>query len=377
MTETLSDLRACFPVSETWIYFNHAAVCPLATPVARAVESFLADAVANGSTGFRTWDAKRASARRQIAALVGCREMDVALTTSTSQGLIAVAEGLPLASDDEIIVIEDDFPANRIPWFRQEKRGARIVEVPRDVAGRVTSEAILERVNDRTRILAIPYVLFDNGYRIDLEAVGRGLGDHPAWFCVDAIQGLGAFPMDMAGWRIDALSADSHKWMLGTEGIGLFCVRAERLDELDSPLVSWFSMAQPFAPWQRGAPLREDARRHEFASLPTALVFGLDACLELLLSTGVDAISQQVLALTDALVEGLTARGWEVRSPRGEPARCSGIVSAAPPTGSPDEAVAALEAAHVSVTPRGGAVRFSPHGWNTLDEVGSLLERLP
>ena len=376
MSPALAELRTCFPVAESWIYFNHAAVCPLAVPVARATRQFLEDALANGSTGFREWDARRASARARAARLLGCRVEDIALTTSTSQGLIAVAEGLSLGAGDEVLVIEDDFPANQIPWYRQQRRGVRIVVVPRDEAGRVSAAAVLARVTSATRVLALPSVLYDNGFRLDLAAIGAGLGDHPALFCVDAIQSLGAFPLDVDACRIDVASADSHKWMLGTEGIGVFFCRAQRLKEIDSPLVSWLSLERPFEPWHPGAPLRSDARRHEYASLPTALAFALDASLELLLGTGVELIAEQVLRVTDALAAGLTERGWSVRSPRAHAAECSGIVAAVPPRGTPQEAVSRLEQQRVSVATRGGCVRFSPHGWNTLDEVAALLERL-
>lgn len=377
MPYTLAELRACFPVAESWVYFNHAAVCPVARPVAEAVTRFLADATAHGSTGFAAWDGVKASVRSKAARLVGCRETEVALTTSTSQGLIAVAEGLPMAAGDEIILVENDFPANRIPWFRQRRRGAVIVDVPRDAAGRVTAQAILDRVTPRTRVLALPFVLYDNGYRLDLQAIGAGLGSHPAWLCVDAIQGLGALPLEMAAWRIDALSADSHKWLLGLEGMGLFCCRTERLPELDSPLMSWMSQERPFQPWREGAARRRDARQHEFACLPTALCFGLEASLDLLLGTGIPTLAGQISALTERLAAGLSTRGWVVVSPRERHGETSGIVSARPPRGSVDEAVAALEAAHVSVAARAGAVRFSPHAWNSPAEVDAALAALP
>lgn len=376
MPDRLALLRAAFPVASSWIYFNHAAVCPLARPVAEAVRSFLTDALKNGSTGFRQWDEKRAEVRTQAARLLGCAAHEIALTTSTSQGLITVAEGLSFSPGDEILIIQDDFPANQIPWYRQERRGARVVSVPRR-NGRVELDDILERLSPATRIVAVPFVLFDTGQRLDLEALGAALSDHPALFCVDAIQGLGAFPLDMGAARIDVLSADSHKWMLGMEGIGLFACRAKWLSEIDSPLTSWLSMEEPFAPYRPGKALRPDARRFEFAALPTMEIFGLGACLELLLDTGIDTLAEAILELTERLCDGLHERNWQVLSPREHPADRSGIVLARPPAGDVDAVVSRLESRGVSVAARAGGVRFSPHGWNTVDEVDRLLELLP
>ena len=389
MPDALSALRAAFPVASRWIYFNHAAVAPVAVPVEAAVAEFLREAREHGSAGFRAWLERREAARQAAAALIGARSSEVAFTTCTSQGLITVAEGLRLQPGDEIVCLQDDFPANRIPWWRQARRGARVVEVPRDASGRVTPQAILARVGPRTRLVAVSSVLYDNGFRLDLPALGAGLaarnaaaaaegrGAGETLLCVDAIQSLGALPLDVEACRIDFLSADSHKWLLGLEGIGLFYCRASRLPELDGPLVSWWSYAQPFAPWTPDSPLQPDARRFEYSVLPVAELYGFHAALELLAAAGLPAIEPQILALTEHLAGGLAARGWTLLSPRERPAERSGVLTATHPSQPAREVVERLTAAGVQVTARGGGVRFSPHAWNTAAEVDRLLERLP
>ncbi len=385
MPDALAHLRAAFPVAELWVYVNHAAVAPVALPVEQAVAGFLAQARRDGSAGFAGWLARREEARRSAAALLGARPEEVSFTTSTSQGLITVAEGLSLQPGDEIVLLEDDFPSNQIPWWRQQRRGARLVPVPRDAAGRVTADAVLARVGPRTRVVAVSWVAYDNGCRLDLRALGAGLaarnaqlaaGQPRALLCVDAIQGLGAFALDARACGIDFLSADSHKWLLGLEGVGLFFCRAERLAELDSPLTSWWSMAEPFRPWRPGAALQPDARRFEYACLPTAALFGVEAALRMLLEAGLPRIERQVLELTDRLAAGLVERGWTLLSPRERPDERSGIVSARPPSGGAREAVERLLAARVQAVERGGGVRFSPHAWNTAGEMDRVLEAL-
>lgn len=372
----LARLRDAFPAAERWIYFNHAAVCPLAEPVRAAVEEQLDHVQAHGAARFQEWLDRREEARGRAATLLGCEPGEVAFTTSTSEGLIHVAEGLPWEPGDEIVVLEGDFPANHVPWYHQERRGARVVVVPREEGG-VTAAQILRHVTDRTRVVAVPTVLYDRGDRIDVAALGAALADHRARLCVDAIQSLGAFPLDVRAAGVDFLSADSHKWMLGLEGVGLFYCRTDRRDELDTPLRSWLSLADPFATYARGAPPAEDARRFEYACRPTAGIYGVDACLALLLETGVEAIAERVLELTDRLAAGLTERGWSVLSPRGERAACSGIVQAVAPGMAAADAVAALDERGVCVAERAGTVRFSPHGWNTPEEVDAALQRLP
>ncbi len=377
VTPRLARLRAAFPVAERWIYFNHAAVAPLASPVADAVAAFLEEAQTHGSTGWRSWLEQREVARRKTATWLGADADEIAFTTSTSQGLISAAEGIPLSEHDEILVIQDDFPANHIPWFRQERtRGARVVVVPR-VEGRVPVEHLLAHVTGRTRIVAVPWVLFDNGFRLDVAAIGRALADHPAWFCVDAIQGLGAFPLDVHEARIDLLSADSHKWMLGMEGIGVFYCARHRIEALDTPLFSWTSVEDAFTPYRRDKALLPDARRFEYGALPTMEIHGLDACLDLLLEVGMDVTADRILLLTARLASGLRDRGWTVHSPWGTDTARSGVLTASHPHRDAAALVDELERLGISTAPRGAGVRFSPHAWNTPEEVDRLLELLP
>lgn len=372
----LTELRASFPVAANWVYVNHAAVAPLSLDVTRAIARFVRDASTHGALHWEDWLAVRESARGKAARLIGAPPASIAFTTSTSQGLLTVAEGLDWRPGDEVVVAQDDFPANHIPWFRQEKRGVRVRVVPRR-AGRVSVDAILAAVGARTRLVALPSALFDNGFRLDLVALGRALAERDVLFCVDAIQTLGAFPLDVEEAHIDFLSADSHKWMLGLEGAGILYVRDERLARLDPPFVSWMSVEDPFGAYAPGKPLREGARRFEYGALPTVAIFGIDACLDMLLRADPAAMGPRILALTDRLAGGLRERGWTLTSPREHPGESSGIVAGRHPSRTPQQVVAHLEHAGIAATHRLGAVRFSPHAWNTEEEIERILAALP
>ena len=381
MSDALLSLQAAFDRVPPLIYFNHAACAPLAGPVAAAMSGFMDEASRQGSVGFAAWLERREATRAAAARLLGAAPGEVALTTSTSHGLLTVAEGLDWRPGDGVVVIEGDFPADLMPWYRLERRGVRVTLLPRR-QGRVDAAAILGAVDGATRLLAVPWVLYDNGCRIDLAALGAGLAaanrgrERPVLLCVDAIQGLGAFPIDVERWGLDFLAADSHKWMLGLEGIGVFYCRRSALALLDSPWLSWWSRADAFAPWSPDAPLQPDARRFELASMPTVGIYGLHAALELLLEAGPERMAERILELTAALGAGLAERGWRLHSPMETAGERSGIVAASHPGLPAREVVGRLGEAGVSVTARAGAVRFSPHAWNTLDEVNTVMERV-
>jgi len=372
----LADLRASFPVAARWIYVNHAAVAPVSLEVAKAVGRFVRDASTDGGVHWEQWLAVRDEARAKAARLLGASPATLAFTTSTSQGLLTVAEGLDWRSGDEIVVLQDDFPANHIPWFRQQKHGVRVRVVPRS-EGRVSVEAVLDAVGPRTRLVAVPSAFYDNGFRLDLVGLGRALRDTGALLCVDAIQTLGAFPLDVEEAGIDFLSADSHKWMLGLEGIGLLYVREALLEHLDPPFVSWLSVEQPFTSYEPGRALVPGARRFEYGAMPTVAVFGIDACLDMLARFGPAAMGKRILALTDRLAAGLRERGWTLTSPRESADESSGIVAGRHPVATNEEVVRNLGHAGVAATHRLGAVRFSPHAWNTEEEIDRILAALP
>ncbi|MED5330440.1 MAG: aminotransferase class V-fold PLP-dependent enzyme [Planctomycetota bacterium] len=376
MQPALATLRKAFPVANSWIYFNHAACAPLSEPTIKAVKTFLDEACTEGSTRWDAWMEHREQVRRRVSRLMGAKENEVAFTTSTSQGLITVAEGLNLQPKDEILVVQDDFPANHIPWFRQEKRGAQVVVAPRR-EGTPTLNSILDHLTENTALVAVPWVLYDTGERIDLHQLGKTLCDHPALFCVDAIQGLGAFPLDVHACHIDFLAADSHKWLLGMEGIGVFYCRNQCLGLLDPPLTGWWSMAEPFATYSPEASLRPDARRFEYGALPTMEIFGLDASIQLIDAAGLETIGAGILELTELLAAGLQDQGWTIHSPLESEDLRSGILSASHPSLPAQSVVEELERCGVSVAARGPGVRFSPHGWNSTEEVNEVLKRIP
>ena len=158
------------------------------------------------------------------------------------------------------------------------------------------------------RLLAISYVNYLSGYRVDLDAIGKLCREHGCFFFVDAIQGMGAFPIDVRRSHIDALAADGHKWMLGPEGNGVLYVRRERLDEIEPVEFGWTNVANYADYSSRDMALRTDAGRYECGTLNTIGCFGQRAALEFLLEIGVDEIERAVTALVDQLNRGVRER---------------------------------------------------------------------
>jgi len=375
--DDLAALRDLFPVTKNWIYLDHAAVGSLSLPVAGAVRAYLDDVSRNGCVNYLAWEATIEEARSRCAALIGCDAAEIALTSSTSEGANIVAKGLGFEPGDNIVVPDMEFPANHCPWKDLEQDGVALRVVPLS-KGRVPVEDILDRVDSRTRLAAVSSVAYHNGCRIDLPALGQALGDRGVPLYVDAIQSLGALPLDVRECGVSFLSADSHKWLLGIEGAALFYCSREMLDRIRPPFVSWRSVENPFEFHSPEMKLAGTARRFEYGAYNTGGIHGFNAALKVFLDAGMDRVTRRVLGLADRLAAGLGEKGMEILSPRGENER-SGIVTFRYPGPERDYAALCeeLKARKVVVSARGGGIRVSAHFYNNEDDVGAFLEALP
>lgn len=372
----LARFRDEFPVTERYAYFNAAANAPLPRSVAAAIAGYLADLGAHGSLHYRSWFAATARARALAARLFGCGTDEVALLRNTSEGMNVVAHGLPFRSGDSVVIVERDFPANVYPWLRLRERGVDVRRVRPDSWNRATPDAIAAACDATTRLVAVSWVQFSNGYRLDLAALSERLRPRGILLFVDAIQGLGCLEFDVERSGADFASADAHKFLLAPEGIGVFYVRRSVLPRLRPAFVSWLSMKDPFDVERYAGELRDGAQRFEFATPNTAGIFALAAALEILFDAGIARIERHVLALGDQLCEELARRGYSVRSPRAN-GEASAIVAFERAGRDPGEVQAALERAGVQTAVRAGTVRAALHLYNDAGDVVRLAEALP
>ncbi len=231
MADPLLDLppprlgdRALFPDLAPAAYLNHAGISPLSVPVRRAVAAFLEDYGRHGGGAFARWHPRRAALKAKLARLLGASPDDLALTSSTSSGLIDVALSFPWRPGDRVVLFEGEFPANVVPWQRAAALfGLEVIFVPlapferSDEEGLAAIEAVLR---DGARLVAVSAVQFQTGLAMPLGAMARLCHAHGAELAVDAVQALGAVPLDVRTLGLDYLAGGSHKWLMSLEGAG-------------------------------------------------------------------------------------------------------------------------------------------------------------
>jgi len=360
-----------FPVTQNLIYLNHAAVTPLPRRSAQAMQEWAEEALQFGSLHYDRWLDAYEGVRVAAARLIGSQRGEIALIKNTSEGISMVAQGLGWHPGDRIVAFREEFPANYYPWLRLEAHRCYVewlsVNDPLET---------IEIACTGAKLLSISFVQYLSGFRADLKAIGEICKRHNCFFFVDAIQGLGAFPLDVEAAHIDALAADGHKWLLGPEGCGILYVRKSRQDSLFPQEFGWTNVAGYHDYASRDMALRQDAGRYECGTLNTIGCYGLRASMELLLEAGVERIAPAVQALADQLAAGAIAKGYQLLGDR-TPENGAGIIAVQKPGLDSRQVVHELKQKGIIAAPRQGWVRFSPHFYISPEEIDRVIEALP
>jgi cysteine desulfurase/selenocysteine lyase len=365
-----SQYRDQFPVTERFIYLNLAAVAPLCRSASDAIKRLADDACHFGSYHNTDWLDAYQGLRVAAARLIHAQPEEIAIVKNTSEGIATIALGIDWRAGDKVVGFEEEFPANYYPWQRLQSKGVRVEWL--------SIADPLERVEEAcrgARLLAISFVQYLSGFRANLNAIGQICRRHGCFFFVDAIQGLGAFPIDVEGARIDALAADGHKWMLGPEGCGILYVRKSRQDEIEPAEFGYTNVAATDYS-VRDMTLRRDASRYEPGTLNTIGIFGLRAAIDFILEIGVEQIAHQVQSIADQIAEGAERKGYQLLGDR-TPQTGSGIVSFRTPNQDARALFQRLKEHDIVVAPRSGWIRTSPHFYISPEDVDRFLSALP
>jgi len=368
--------RDAFALAPGLVYVNHAAVGVLPVATRDALRAMIDDHAARGVLGTWSREAAVPDYRRRIAALVGGRGEEIALLRNTGDGATVIAQGLDLGAGDEVITGANEFGANAYPWLALRERGVTVtlIGAPQE---RMTPGVLRRYISSRTKVVAVSWVTFDDGYRHDLAALADVAHANGALFAVDAIQGLGAFPLDVHATGVDALYAGGAKWLLALQGVSFLWLRANLLDRVALRLPGWRSVADmwDFLDYTQGpAP---DASRYEGGTPNFLGALSLATSIELLTNAGIERIAAHVLALTDRLVDGLRSRGYTIAGDRSSDDVKSGIVLFRRADIDSLALGKRLNEAQICTTFRSTGIRVAPHGHNTTEDIDAILAALP
>jgi selenocysteine lyase/cysteine desulfurase len=353
------------------IHLDHASVGPISLRAAEAMQRNATDHVGKGFDFAWRDDVERV--RGQVAWLVGSRSDNVAFVQNTSFGLSVAANGIDWRQGDNVVLPAREFPSNYYPWLHLEHQGVQLRPVPAP-EGHASIDAIDSAIDDRTRVVTMSAVQYSNGHRYDLTTLGDLCRERDVMFVVDGTQAVGALTIDVEASGVDVLAVSSHKWMLGPPGIGFLHLSESALDEIRPSVVGWLSVTDPFL-FDYRLDLPPTARRYEPGTENVIGTVGLGGAISLLQDLDPAWVEDRVLDLTNYLCREASARGFTIQSPRSGHQR-SGIVIVSKAGTDPQQLHDRLTAVGVKSAVRAGGIRFSPHFYNTTDEVETAIAAL-
>ncbi len=367
--------RSQMPITEKFAYFDHAAVGPLSQGAFDAMSNFLDQASRLGDTVWPTWAAKNEKLRRDAAQLLNCAAREICLVPNTSTGINIVAEGWPWQAGDSVVIPDGEFPSNLFPWMNQQSRGVDVRIVPRH-EGEVRIGDLIEAADQSTRMIAVSWVGYASGFRLDIADLVAQAHQRGILVFLDAIQGLGMFPLDLERVPVDFLAADGHKWLLGPEGAGIAMIRGEHLSKIRVGNVGWGSVKNSYNYNEPKLELRDEAARFEAGSANMVGLGGLSASLEMFLAVrqchGDQAIGDRVVSLATRL-DGLLRDLGAQTSLAAAPENRSGIVNFSIAGAEPAAIRSRGLEQDVVLSCRGSGVRASIHAYNNEEDLQRLV----
>lgn len=363
-----------FPVAERYIYLNHAALGPLPRRTAHTVAEMAADFRSRGIQAERAWLPIVERTRQLAADLIHVAPDTLAFTKNTTQALNIVAASIPWKPRDVIVTVRGEYPANVYPWVSLQRAGVEVRFVqPRQ--GRIML-ADVQQALDGARMLAISWVQYNTGFRSDLAALSEFCQRRNILLCLDAVQGVGILPLDLAATPVDFCAFSGHKWLLSPQGVGLLHVNPRVRDKLLASHVGWQDASwRDYAPFDYDSPIVDGTSHPEEGTRSLLGVAGLEQSLQLLNELGTETIANHLYTLTEHLAQRMLQRGYQVMTPLMPESR-SGILAVSHAQYSAHEMWERLRTARIVAAVREGGIRLSPHVYNTVDEMDAVLEAL-
>ena len=365
-------IRHRFPIFENRIYINSCSQGALSDSVRHAYERYLEDWDERGAP-WDYWVEKSEDARHAFAGLVSAQPEEVAVTTSVSAGLSAIATGLRYARRSKIVTTDWEFPTVGQIWHAQELRGARVVHVEADTDGTLPVERFEREIDEDTAIVSVTHVCYRNGARVDVPEIARIAHERGALVVLDAYQTAGSLPLDVGELGVDFLTAGVLKYLLGSAGLAFLYARRDVVERIWPTATGWFADKDIFAMDHRDYSPATTASRFQSGTPPIPAIYAGVAGIELMQEIGIADTRKHVNALNARLTEGLDELGAKLATPR-RPKRRGALVCVRS-TDAPG-LVAALGREGIVTSDRDGNLRISAHAYNSTDDVDEVLAAL-
>lgn len=365
--------RHRFPIFERRVYINSCSQGALSDAVRDAYARYLDDWDEKGAP-WEYWVERGEAARAAFARLINADPDEVAVTTSLSAGVSALASGLRYAGPRSKIVMTDlEFPTIGQIWHAQKSRGARVTIVPPESDGTIPFERLDEAIDDETLLVSITHVSYRTGAMLDAQRIARLAHERGALVLLDAYQSVGSLPVDVRALDVDFLAAGVLKYLLGSAGLAFFYCRRGLAERVWPTATGWFADRDIFEMDHRDYSPAPTAARFQSGTPPVPSIYAGIAGIELTEEIGIADTREHVLALNSRLIEGFDQLRARLVTPR-QPKRRGALLCVA--STDVDTLVATLAREGIVTSSRDGNLRISAHCYNSTEDVDAVLAAL-
>ncbi len=365
-------IRHRFPIFQKRLYINSCSQGALSDSVREAYARYLEDWDERGAP-WEYWVEKTEDARRVFARLVDADPDEVAVTTSLSAGLSAIATGLRYARRPKIVLTDWEFPTVGQIWHAQELRGARVIHVSADGDGTIPFERFEQAIDDETAMVSITHVCYRNGAMVDVEKVVQLAHERGALVLLDAYQSAGSLPLDVRELGVDFLAAGVLKYLLGSAGLAFLYAKRDVVERIWPTATGWFADQNVFEMDHRDYSPAADARRFQSGTPPIPSIYAGIAGMELMEEIGIEETRVHVRELNSRLIDGLDDLRATLATPR-RPKRRGALICVRSTDAS--ALVDVLGREGIVTSSRDGNLRISAHCYNSTDDIDEVLAAL-
>ncbi len=370
----IEEIREQFPYLKTGkIYFDHAAVSPLPTPVKEKVDQYLYERSFTEINNYHANLEAVNNLRENLSNLLNTTSDRIGFTKSVTDSLNILAQGLEWKAGDRVILNDLEFPANVYPFLNLQQQGVEI-DFIKSQNGIIKFEDVEKVITPKTKFLSISFVQFLSGFRADLKSIGELCKKNNILFCVDAIQGAGVMELDIKEMNIDFLTGGSHKWLMGLMGLGYLYVSEEVQNKIDQKSVGWLSVEDEWELLNYNLKLKKTAERFTTGTFSFIGALTLNSSLEFFNTLGYKNIQNVILENSQYFINKLNEIGLKPILNGIERENIAGIVTV--PIDNAEEIFEKLKSKNIKGSVREGMLRFSPHFYNTKDEIDLVIKEL-
>jgi len=370
----LTEIRKLFPHLQTdQIYFNHAALGPWCTLVLNRINEYAAQRSGQKIENYPYSLKWNESAKKKLGELIGADTDRIAWVDNVSNGINILAQGLDWNSGDRIILNDLEFPSNVYPFLNLKNEGVEI-DFIQTQNGKVDIENIEKAITKKTRLISISHVQFLSGFRADLVAIGELCNRNNIIFCVDAIQATGTVQIDVNKSKIDFLCGGTQKWLMSSQGVSYIYITEKLQSWIKQKFVGWTSVKDAWNLLDYNLTLRDTADKFQNGTMNTLGISIFDAVLDLFVEYGMENVESRILENTKYFIEKLIEIGIDPILKNVKEKNRAGIISFKHEKAI--EIFSELEKRKIYCAVREGMIRFSPHFYNTKDEIDKVVNEL-